>query len=89
MDEGLAAASEAYCASEVDVLPGSSTVIVPMLLKWYAVDFGANVRERVEFLSQFLTGEKKAAVMAVLEDKSREVKIQYKPYDWHVNSDGT
>ncbi|MEW5313227.1 MAG: hypothetical protein WDW38_004813 [Sanguina aurantia] len=89
LDEGLAAASEAYCAGEVEVVPATHTVTVPMLLKWYAVDFGAGARQRCEFLLQFLTGEKQAALAKLLGDKSREPKIQYKPYDWSVNSDGT
>jgi hypothetical protein len=62
LDEGLDAAAEAFCASEVDVDATARAVSLSKIFKWYAVDFGADKAARLRFLLPHLSAGKAAAL---------------------------
>ena len=53
-----------------------TTLIVSSLINWYGTDFGENIQERLDYLAQYLTTEKRL----MLTDYK---KITYK-YDWSL-----
>ena len=88
LEFGLAAAASAFCAGEVDVDVERKTVTLSMILKWYGGDFGGK-KELLEFLEKYCSeeqGRRLREVMGRVRDVEKEVKMEYRPYDWSVNS---
>lgn len=53
-------------------------------MQWYAVDFGSNARERLQYVQQYLSGQARDDLAALLAD-GKGVRVEYKPYDWSAN----
>ncbi|KAG1666012.1 hypothetical protein FOA52_010922 [Chlamydomonas sp. UWO 241] len=87
LDEGLQAAGEAFCASEVVVSRAINTVTLSKIFKWYAPDFGRTDTERLTWLAQFLQGQQRQDLDAMLasSNSSGSIKIKHKDYDWSLN----
>jgi hypothetical protein len=86
LDEGLQAAGEAFCASEVVVARASNTVTVSKIFKWYAPDFGRTDTERLRWMATFLQGQAREDLDAMLaSSNSGSIKLKHKDYDWSLN----
>jgi glutaredoxin len=86
LDEGLEAAAESFCSSEVKVDKASKEVRVSKIFKWYAPDFGANTIERLRFIRRFLRGQARDDLDALLaEEGGKGIKLGYLEYDWGLN----
>ncbi|GAX80471.1 hypothetical protein CEUSTIGMA_g7910.t1 [Chlamydomonas eustigma] len=85
LDEGLNAAGEAFCGSEIEVDKVQRVVRMSKIFKWYASDFGANQTERLRWLLPFLKGRAYEELEELLKGR-HTIKIVYKEYDWNVNS---
>ena len=92
----------AYTAEKVDAqldvaarafLDGAVEVAVPRIqmskiLRWYAVDFGANATEVLRRVAPFLRDEPRKAIEDALADNrsTRSLKISYAKYGWGTNA---
>ena len=72
LDEGLDAAAEAFCASEVEVDAAARAVSLSKIFKWYGCDFGADKAARLTFLLPHLSADKAAALKVSCSFFSRE-----------------
>lgn len=86
LEEGLAAAAEAFCASEVSVDAGSRTVTLSKIFSWYGIDFGRGAPERLARLLPWLPTATAGALRGLL-GSGPPPRLAYKPYDWSLNSD--
>ncbi|GLC71620.1 hypothetical protein PLESTF_001142000 [Pleodorina starrii] len=88
LEEGLAAAAEAFCGEEVRVDAARREVKLSKIFKWYAVDFGKDKYERLSYIATFLTeparGELQQLVRAA-RSGSGDVRVTYSEYDWSLN----
>jgi len=84
LEEGLAAAGEAFCAGEVVVDRASHSVALSKIFQWYAPDFGRDDKERLRYISQFLQGQAKSDLEAMLAS-GKAIKVTYRTYDWGLN----
>jgi len=85
LDRGMQVAGIVFCGSEVEVDVSKRTVRLSMIFKWYSVDFGSDERERLQYILQFLQEPSSAQLRSLLEDGGK-VKVEYKPYDWTLNT---
>jgi len=88
LEFGLAAAASAFCAGEVDVDVEGKKVTLSMILKWYGGDFGGK-KELLEFLVKYCSeeqGRRLSELMSRVKEVEKEVKLEFRPYDWSVNS---
>ena len=86
LNEGLEAAGESFCSSEIEVLCDKKEVRVSKLFKWYAPDFGSSTIERLSFVRRFLRGQARADLDRLLaEDGGKGVRMTYREYDWTLN----
>jgi glutaredoxin len=88
LEFGLAAAASAFCAGEVDVDVEGKKVTLSMILKWYGGDFGGK-KELLVFLVKYCSeeqGRRLSELMGRVKDVEKEVKLEFRPYDWSVNS---
>lgn len=86
LEEGLAAAAEAFCAGEVAVDVAAGRVTLSKIFKWYGIDFGSNEAQRLAHVVRYLEGRQKADLVALLES-GRPISVTYADYDWTPNSD--
>jgi len=87
LDEGLAAAGEAFCSSEVEVDRPKREVRLSKIFKWYSVDFGSIKVERLTWLLPFLAPQARSDLQSMLgeADGGRGIRLVYKEYDWSLN----
>lgn len=88
LEEGLSAAAEAFCESEVSVDVSKHEVMVSKILKWYFTDFGNTKAERLRFLLPYLEPQKKQALEGLLaqDAQAKHIKVKHLPYDWTINA---
>jgi hypothetical protein len=88
LDEGLAAAAEAFCASAVRVDESKNRVTASKIFGWYYPDFGGTKSERLAWLLPHLPAEKRAALgrMLARDPSARSIGVEYDPYDWAANA---
>jgi hypothetical protein len=68
---------------QVKILPQEAIVSISMIFKWYKIDFGGSDQAILETLLNYLDeGDKKN----FLKEKKDQVRIQYLPYDWNLNT---
>ncbi|KAI8470738.1 MAG: glutaredoxin-like protein [Monoraphidium minutum] len=89
LDEGLAAATEAFCADDVEIDVPSRTVTQSKIFKWYFPDFGPSKTERLRWLLPHLPAPKAAALTALLagDPRAARVTVKHRDYDWGLNGD--
>ncbi|GLI62777.1 hypothetical protein VaNZ11_005523 [Volvox africanus] len=88
LEEGLAAAAEAFCVGEVLVDRARREVRLSKIFKWYAIDFGPDKYARLSCIAAFLSEPAKTDLLEMVRlAKSGEASIQveYKEYDWSLN----
>ncbi|GFR43319.1 hypothetical protein Agub_g4387 [Astrephomene gubernaculifera] len=88
LEEGLAAAAEAFCATEVQVDRAAREVRLSKIFKWYAIDFGSNKLERLSYLAGFLPECAREDLLALLQEAKSgvgDIRVSYKEYDWNLN----
>lgn len=61
------------------------TVVMSKIFDWYGKDFAIDIKERLAKFAEFCNPEKKANLLA-LSKSAEPVNVQYKTYDWTVNS---
>jgi hypothetical protein len=49
---------------------------------WYASDFGANHKEQLEYIRQFLEEDQQKQLDEAME---KHYSVKYEEYDWGVN----
>eukprot|EP00775_Hariotina_reticulata_P010520 gene10520-10680_t len=88
IEEGLQAAAEAFCASDVVIDTTARRVTLSKIFSWYYPDFGADKAARLRFLLPYLPQAAVASLeqlLAVDSDASK-IKVDFRPYDWGVNA---
>lgn len=76
------AAASFINSPQVKILPQENTILLSMIFKWYAADFGGTRGGIIDTLLTFLDeGEGK---MFLQKNKDR-MRIRYQPYDWNLN----
>ncbi|KAG2432426.1 hypothetical protein HYH02_012997 [Chlamydomonas schloesseri] len=88
LEEGLAAAAEAFVGGEVEVDPAKREVRLSKIFKWYAVDFGANKAERLAYVAGLLQQPARGqleGLLAAAEAGGPQIRVTYKEYDWSLN----
>ena len=51
------------------------------IFQWYSEDFGSNWSERLIYIANFTSDEKRSYILNHLN----EFKIQFLPYQWNLN----
>ncbi|KAG2502191.1 hypothetical protein HYH03_000678 [Edaphochlamys debaryana] len=89
LEEGLAAAAEAFCGGEVAVDAAKREVRLSKIFKWYAVDFGASKLDRLTTIASFLAPPaRREQLLALVADERAgrgNVRVSYSEYDWSLN----
>ncbi|KAG2439584.1 hypothetical protein HXX76_004936 [Chlamydomonas incerta] len=88
LDEGLAAAAEAFLGGEVEVDVARREVRLSKIFKWYAVDFGANKAERLAYVASLLQQPARGQLEGLLAAAAAggpQIRVSYKEYDWSLN----
>lgn len=86
LDEGLEAAAESFCGSEVQVDVAKKEVRVNKIFNWYRADFGSSPIDRLRFIRKFLRGKAREDLDMLLADEGgKGIKLGYLDYDWTVN----
>ena len=84
----LQIAAMAFCEQQenVQLLLGTKTLWLSMILAWYSVDFGSDKLEVARTVAGYLRGEDKAALTAWIADSAPKNKATFKTrhfvYDW-------
>ena len=88
LDEGLAAAAEAFCAAAVRVDESKNSIRTSKIFGWYYPDFGNSKSERLSWLLPHLPASAKEALgrMLAKDPSARSIGVQYDPYDWATNA---
>lgn len=86
LDDGLDAATEAFCEGEVRFDEHTRELYLSSIFKWYASDFGATKEERVKFILPHVHDEKTRRALEQCLDKGQSIQFRYLPYDWSINS---
>jgi glutaredoxin len=86
LNDGLEAATEAFCEGEVRFDENTRELYLSSIFKWYASDFGATKEERVQFILPHLSDEKTRQALQKCLDKGEPIQFRYLPYDWSINS---
>ncbi|GIL48823.1 hypothetical protein Vafri_5253 [Volvox africanus] len=90
LEEGLAAAAEAFCAGEVLVDRARREVRLSKIFKWYAIDFGADKYGRLSCLAAFLSEPAKTDLLEMVRQAKSgggSIRVEYKEYDWSLNGE--
>ena len=87
VDLVLEQSATAFLAASTTVNFETVTVTLPKLFKWYAVDFGKNDTEVLNWVEARADGELKEEIGMVR--KSPRVRIAFAKYDWGLNSMGS
>ena len=76
------AAASFINSPRVKLLPQEKTVLLSMIFKWYAADFGGTGAGIIDTLLNFMDeGEGKT----FLQENKGKIRIRYQPYDWNLN----
>jgi hypothetical protein len=76
------AAASFINSPQVKILPQEMTILLSMIFKWYAADFGASRTAVIDTLLNFMDeGEGKT----FLQENKGKIRIGYQPYDWNLN----
>ncbi|WIA08629.1 hypothetical protein OEZ85_008058 [Tetradesmus obliquus] len=88
LEEGLAAAADTFCASDVEVDTAAKKVRLSKIFSWYFPDFGADKAARLRFLLPHLPGDKQASLQQLLaaDPAAKGISVEHKPYDWTINA---
>ena len=77
----LAAASFVN-SPQVKIFPREKMILLSMIFKWYATDFGGPGAGIIDTLLNFMDeGEEKT----FLKENKEQIRIRYQPYDWNLN----
>eukprot|EP00882_Tetradesmus_deserticola_P006685 GHRQ01007038.1.p1 GENE.GHRQ01007038.1~~GHRQ01007038.1.p1 ORF type:complete len:211 (+),score=102.29 GHRQ01007038.1:108-740(+) len=88
LEEGLAAAAETFCASDVEVDVSAKKVRLSKIFSWYFPDFGADKAARLRFLLPHLpegTRDRLGQLLAA-DPAAKSISVKHKPYDWTINA---
>ncbi|EFJ53261.1 hypothetical protein VOLCADRAFT_115835 [Volvox carteri f. nagariensis] len=88
LEEGLAAAAEAFCANEVQVDQTRREVKLSKIFKWYAIDFGQDKYKRLSYIASFLSEPVKGELLEMVRQAQSgqgDVRLAYQEYDWSLN----
>ncbi|KAF6263701.1 hypothetical protein COO60DRAFT_1635064 [Scenedesmus sp. NREL 46B-D3] len=88
LEEGLAAAAETFCASDVEIEASAKKVHLSKIFSWYFPDFGADKAARLRFLLPHLPEGKRASLEQLLaaDPAAKGISVKHKPYDWTINA---
>jgi len=76
------AAASFINSPQVKILPREKTILLSMIFKWYATDFGGPGAGIIDTLLNFMDeGEEKT----FLKENKEQIRIRYQPYDWNLN----
>jgi len=67
---------------QVKILLEEKILFIPMIFKWYKIDFGGSDRALLGTLLNYLDEEKDKAF---LQENRNQIRIRYQPYDWNLN----
>ena len=86
-------AESVYVNKQVDEISIEYTITLPMLLNWYAEDFGDNNVELLHWIIPYLKDEEAMLLNELFSNlcsgASVSYRIQYTPYDWTRNNYST
>ena len=85
LEAGLDAAARNFLENETEVDSAARVVRLSAILKWYGRDFGATLPERLEYVARHLPEERAAELRALLAT-GPPPRVEYKKYDWDLNS---
>lgn len=87
LEEGLQGATEAFCASDVQVDAPSRSVTLSKIFKWYSPDFGKTKAERLRFLLPYLADGPRSALEGLLasDPSAGGITVRHREYDWSLN----
>jgi hypothetical protein len=82
---GVQEAAIAFCEGEITVDMTQRSVLMSKIFDWYGKDFAVDIKDRLAKFAEFCNPEKKAQLLA-LSKSADPVNVEYKQYDWNVNS---
>eukprot|EP00898_Chlorokybus_atmophyticus_P007652 jgi/Chlat1/7889/Chrsp66S09179 len=83
LDTALEGAAEAFCEGDVSVDRDTGVVTLSKIFDWYKVDFGADMKERLQWLLVHLDWNKRKVLESLLV--SGNYKVEYSKYNWDLN----
>ncbi|GBG64752.1 hypothetical protein CBR_g46710 [Chara braunii] len=83
LDDGLQVATISFCEGEVKLNLERRTVTLSRIFDWYKDDFGETPKERLAFISTFLSKQKQNDLKELIQGGN--FKISYSDYNWSLN----
>eukprot|EP01130_Rhizamoeba_saxonica_P005547 TRINITY_DN2210_c0_g1_i2.p1 TRINITY_DN2210_c0_g1~~TRINITY_DN2210_c0_g1_i2.p1 ORF type:complete len:143 (-),score=13.68 TRINITY_DN2210_c0_g1_i2:98-526(-) len=83
-ERALQRAAEGFCRNNVELDTDHNTITLSKIFEWYEQDFGANTREMLEYIAQFLEVDQQNKLYQIMQVP--KLKVRYMEYDWSVNS---
>ena len=59
---------------------GEGTLRLPMVFRWYTLDFGRSMNDAIAFTASHLDDE---SLRTALDDD--DLRVEFTPYDWRLN----
>jgi hypothetical protein len=88
LDEELSVVAQSFCNEDENVLVDETnhTVTMSMLMNWFQKDFCECKDQLPQAIVPFLRGEKKAALLQMMDNKIVPIAVKFFPYDWAANA---
>ena len=82
------AAADFFASDNLTFLPEQNQVSLSKIMSWFAVDFGATPKERLQFYADHMApGDKQDSLQKALEGDTLP-KVVFQKYDWSLNDNG-
>ena len=86
LEAGLDGATRAFCESEITFDEDNNELWMSSILKWYGIDFGPTLKERLDFLLPYMSlTTKRMLEHRIHQGQIDHVKVKFKEYDWGLN----
>lgn len=88
LNAALESAACSYCDQTTTFLPSDRTLRTSRLFMWYARDFGESDAEVISWITERLSGDKKASIRDALSSSeySGSLILSYSDYQWGLNA---